>query len=229
MTRAEVVAASITAASNAHRFARIGSAGDGGYVVPVDLPLPELAISIGVGPDNSADLALASRGVRVVEFDHTVDEAPGSHDRLRFHKLGVGSVTESEARSDILTLDEIKDVAGHGDEIWLLMDVEGAEWAVLTDAPDLRAFSVICIELHGLAALIVDGGDRLASLERLASDHVVIACHHNDLTPMYRIAGISIPDTVELTLVRSDLFSPGVGAVPSSLLRPNDPVIRAAQ
>jgi hypothetical protein len=206
-----------------HLFERIGSSGDGGYVVPSDVPLPRTVISVGVGHECSADDALAERGVNVWQFDHTVTSSPSEHLNVRFIRRGLGG---SDAGGDLASLAELLGLVEEplGD-MWLMLDAEGVEWDTLADdSAPLGDFQVIVIEFHMLGAAAVPEllNVMLRGARRLAMSHVPIAWSANNFAPIYAFSGLVVPDVLEVTFVAKTLFKPGTGTVPLRLYRLNN-------
>jgi len=52
---------------------RVGSLGDGGYVVPDDLKGIESVLSIGIGDEVSFDLDFAKKDIPVYQYDPTIN------------------------------------------------------------------------------------------------------------------------------------------------------------
>ena len=206
-----------------HRYERIGSSGDGGYVVPCDLPLPKSVISVGVGRECSADDDLAARGVDVWQFDHTVESSPSKLPNVRFVCRGLGG---PDADGNLLPLKELVRLAGGPlDNTWLMLDAEGAEWDALGDeSAPIALFQVISIEFHMLGAAAVPEllAVMLRGVRRVAESHVPVAWSANNFAPFYSFAGVWVPDVLEVTFVRKSVFQPGTKAVPSDLHRRNN-------
>jgi hypothetical protein len=202
---------------------RFGSANDGGYVLPVDeVSRASGVISVGVGDDNAADVELASRGLTVHAWDHTVPQLPTRHERIVFHRVGLGS-------SDSVQLNTLDTLAGRSfvdgaDDIILMLDAEGAEWAALKGCGDetLRRFSVVAVEFHGLGELLVDPEPIMEVLERMACQFEVVCVHPNNYGAVWRLATLSLPDVIEVVFVRRDLAKGRrtVGNPPVGLLAP---------
>lgn len=208
---------------NGHLFERIGSTGDGGYVIPSDVPPPRTVVSIGVGHECSADDALAARAGHVWQFDHTVASSPSERTNVRFVRRGLGG---AGAEGDVLPLSELLELVDEprGD-MWLMLDAEGVEWDALgDDSAPIEDFQVICIEFHMLGAAAVP--ELLAAMirgaGRLAESHVPIAWSANNFAPIYAFSGVVVPDVLEVTFVAKSLFKPGTGTVPSGLYRKNN-------
>src|SRR5215469_18696636 len=83
---------------------RFGGNADGGYVLLDDFGDAQIAISLGIGDEVSWDLDIANRGLRVIQFDHTVDHSPQNHPNFVFNHARV--VGRSQEAGDI-TLSEV--------------------------------------------------------------------------------------------------------------------------
>lgn len=208
---------------------RIGSDFDGGYVLPRALvEASHGVVSIGVGDNNEADVALATLGKEVHAWDHTVAGLPVQHSMITFHQVGLGA---SDASRDLMPLESILTTSfgSDGGDLILLMDAEGAEWSALADVDTraLRRFSVASLELHELGNVLVPGSTILRVLERLREQFVPVAVHANNHAASWRSDGFVLPDALEVTYVRADLLPAGAvrGNCPPSLLAPCCPDI----
>lgn len=214
---------------NSHDFERIGSSRDGGYLIPRDLPRPDGVISIGVGPECSADEAMAERGVPVWQFDHTVLQSPSDHPNIKFRRLGVRSSLEP-SRKDLQSLRNLLSlvVPSESDRLWLFFDAEGVEWDVLVDQEaDLDRFDVISIELHRISWLTHPEFREimLNGLERLRSSHAPVAWHPNNFAPTIILGNHYVCDVLEVTFVKTSLIvlAGSDGASLEDLAQPNNP------
>jgi hypothetical protein len=217
------VAELLTPHPSSHRFERIGDARDGGYVIATDFGLPETAVSIGVGHECSADEALANRGTRVFQFDHTVESSPSSNPNITFLRRGLGGSSD-ESTAPLQRLIEAAGIT-RDQSCWLLIDAEGAEWDLLNDetAP-LVMFDQIVMEIHLLSLL---GDPRtaaviIAGLETLRRDFTPIAWHPNNFGPIHVIGRRMVPDVIEATFIRTDRFLAGDHCPDPGLFLPND-------
>jgi hypothetical protein len=66
---------------------RLGGPCDGAYIMLDDFKDVAGALSMGVGPDVQWDIAIAERGLKVHEFDHTVTAPPSQHPLVKFRPL----------------------------------------------------------------------------------------------------------------------------------------------
>lgn len=186
---------------------RVGSQHDGGYV----LPLSQVAsghgvISIGVGDNNVADVELASMGLTVHAWDHTIEALPTVHPNILFHKIGLGSHSNS-----LSTLDKII-TTSFGSErlsITLLLDAEGAEWEALSGASDfaLSTISVMVVEFHDLGQLLIDPTIHMNTLQRMHKHFVPVAIHPNNHGAEWQIGDFILQDIIEVTYVNRSLLT----------------------
>ncbi|MBK7614071.1 MAG: FkbM family methyltransferase [Vitreoscilla sp.] len=208
---------------------RLGNAYDGGYVVPAIALEADGVMSVGVGPDVSFDFALAQRGAKIVQFDHTVEKPPTDHPAFSFFKLGWGTRTEG----DLLSFDDMLaklDALGSKRPL-LKFDIEGAEYDVFsTVTPEhLARFEVICCELHDFEKLGDEAFFAQAQhlLKMLNAGHVPVHLHANNYQSLLLVEGVPVPRVIELCFLRRDLDSfPNfsVDPIPGPLDRPNHPM-----
>ena len=188
-------------------LARKGSTYDGGYVFcDVGVNYHKL-ISFGVGDNCDFEVAL-SRLVREIDlYDHTVPELPIQIKKGVFHKVGLSHVS----LPGFTTLHKVSKDLLPGQHNLLKIDIEGGEWHCidLTDAQVLQSYSQIFVELHNLHQ--VDNSNRLEEyirvLRKLRKNHYLISIHGNNWSPYSVIRGVPIPDTIEITLLRKDLYA----------------------
>jgi hypothetical protein len=204
---------------------RVGSLGDGGYVLPDDLKELSAVLSIGIGAEVSFDQEFADRGLPIYQYDHTVEGPPVNHPSFQFHQAAWGPIDGDHVR----TLNGM--IQCHGlnknPNNLLKFDVEGAEWrsiGISTDL-DLKPFRIIVCELHGLNSLIDQSFFQLARqvLDRLTRNHVVVHLHANNCCGISLIEGTPLPNVVELTLLRKDrsAFHPTDEPIPGPLDYPS--------
>lgn len=132
---------------------RIGGPSDGGYILLDDFNHIDLALSFGISDNDAWDLEIAKKDIQVLQFDHTVDDAPSSHKFLRFHRKMVSNTTSDQS----VTLSEL--VSNHPKSnkpnIILKIDIETCEWDIFDQSDDevLSQISQIICEYHNLSRL----------------------------------------------------------------------------
>jgi hypothetical protein len=184
---------------------RVGNNGDGGYVLLDNLIPGQPIYSYGIGTKASFDRQLAELGHPIYMFDHTVRSQPGEHPNYHFHREGVGHRTEPDKR--LYRLADHLERLGHSRDVFLKIDVEGAEWEVFAQAaPEtLAAFSHIAIELHELDRINEPAFHALVlrALTNIRSQFSVVHVHANNFAPLSAIGCFPIANTLEVTFVRT--------------------------
>ena len=185
---------------------RVGGMGDGGYVMVDDFATARTAYSLGVGGDVSWDLEMAERGLTIHQYDHTVPGPPAPHPLFRFNKKGIAPVDGGE----FVSISSIMQTNGHANrrDLILKIDIECAEWDVLDAVSDvdLDRFEQIVAEFHGFLRV----GEpewrekTMRVLGRLLRSHAVYHVHANNWADFQIIAGVPVPDVLELSYVRRD-------------------------
>ena len=180
---------------------RAGDGFDGAYVMLDDFRGIDLALSFGVGDLVSWDMEMAQRGVKVWQYDHTVDAPLTTHKLIEFNKLKIAATPEQGAKTidEILASAQVKDDAS----VILKIDIEGGEWEVLEQCSEasLARFSQIVFEFHGFAK----GNDNAwltratRVMEKLYKQFAIIHVHGNNwcLPPMVNVSNVYFPDTLE--------------------------------
>ena len=183
---------------------RIGSAADGGYVMPDDFAGVSAVISPGVGRECSFDRAVAERGIPVFMTDGSVAGPPVSHELFTFERKFIGPCDDATT----VRLDTLVRRAPDAGDLILQMDIEGAEYHSLLDASaaTLGRFRMMLIEFHALGRLLEPAESDLlfATFERLLETHVVVHLHPNNAGPLKVAGEIEVPGLIEFTFLRRD-------------------------
>lgn len=209
------------------RFARVGRDHDGGYVMVENLLPGGVAYSLGISDDVSWDLAMAERGYRVFQYDHTIDELPQVHPNFAFHKIGICGYGADQG--PYRSLDTLLAQNGHSgdDGIILKIDIEGAEWDVFSTILDatLLRFSQIVVEFHWFDQADDDRyfGDAYCALKRLRTHFVPVHVHANNHGQYAWYGDVAVPQILEVTYVRNGLFEEVAcsRSFPTALDQPN--------
>ena len=183
---------------------RVGNpTGDGGYVMVDSFQGVSAAISIGIGSDVSWDLDVASRGIQIFQYDHTVSSPPSSHPNFHFQAIGVGRNTSEDGRFRSLTT-MVSEIPDAGDLI-LKIDVEGAEWDALSSKRNniLKRFLQIVVEVHEpFSGTTRTRLRNLRTLRKLNKTHRVVHVHANNCSGVASFEGVNIPNVIEITYLR---------------------------
>ena len=189
---------------------RVGSAGDGGYLVPEKLASDCQALfSPGVADSMSFEEFFLERNVPCFLVDASISNPPIKHDLVVFEKLWL---TSEQLDGDSTTLEAWVEKTGQkGRKLGLQMDIEGAEYEVLlgSSTETLKLFDWMVVEFHDLHASLSRSGAKLlrAAFQRILRTHIVIHFHVNNAGVLYTRNGLTLPSLVEVTLVRKDLIS----------------------
>ncbi len=187
---------------------RIGRPFDGGYVMIDAFDQVEAAYSFGINDDVSWDFDIAQRGIDIFQYDHTIEHLPFEHPRFHWSKTGIDRTSSGNMRS----LPDVIKAHGHENATNLLLkcDIELAEWDAFHDVPKIimEKFSQIVIEIHDLPRVgsLEHGLNARQVLMNLTNNHRLVHIHANNYGGFRMVGGIMLPNVVELTLIRKDMF-----------------------
>ncbi|MCC6717900.1 MAG: FkbM family methyltransferase [Acetobacteraceae bacterium] len=204
---------------------RIGGLGDGGYVMLDDFAGVCGALSLGIGPDCSWDIAIAERGIDVHQYDHSVAGPPEPHARFRFFPTAIGG--QSGAGCATLGDTVAKLPPAVDGRLVLKIDIEGAEWDALdaATADDLSRFSQIVGEFHGFADVLDAHWRQRAErvLGKILAGFALVHVHANNYGAFDVVANVAVADIVELSFASRAMyrFEATDEVFPTALDRPN--------
>ena len=243
---------------NAHvSLERVGNQeGDGGYVIAKSAPSAyDAFISGGVQYDTSFENAWAelyhipqqanNSKFWGIAFDGSVERAPELPKAIEFRSEMVGfgepiSVCvkhfgqDDECENRLVPQNDLGDILRTQRNVFVKLDIEGAEWAWFHNAPEpwIQNMKQITMEVHGLGQ---DGygttkKQKLKILSRLTKSHILIWVHTNnysDPADSGTVAGVPIASAVEMTWIRKDMVPADMvpvratSPIPGHLDRPN--------
>ena len=215
-----------------HTKVRVGSPGDGGYVVLDEIShLSQVLLSYGVENNTCFENDFTHRfGCCAHLFDHTIDGLdPGSDSkRFTFHKEGISH----RKTEDCDTLMNHLAKFGNCEHVTVKMDVEWCEWDVFDDDStrehcfDWFDIDQILCEFHVIPVNYLDSHSPyftkfhervydeinemlmrkyIRVLKRIQRQFYVFHVHCNNSLPCNTFSGANVPPLVELSLVRKDL------------------------
>lgn len=206
---------------------RFGGSRDGAYLLPNCLETIGACFSPGVRNSKAfEDELLAKTGMRthLMDFTSSPEEfstllTPGLQ---TFEKKWLAP----QSSSDDMSLEDWIERYEPGDntDLLLQMDIEGAEWAILsTLTPNtIQKFKVIVMELHKLNDIMssADAFESRASraFSLLRENFTVIHAHPNNCcgsSPSLFGSGFKVPRTLEITLVRTDVLQKALAEAPA--------------
>lgn len=180
---------------------RLGNAGDGGYVSLDTGDRIRYALSLGVENDDSWDMDCVNRGMRVYQYDYSIDRAPHQHELAEFHKkrIGPAKTDDEESITSILEAYSLTEDSS----VILKIDIEGSEWDVFDATPieALKKFDQIICEFHYFGAITDDAwyGRARRVLEKLNTAFGVVHVHANNHGPWVFPANVPFPHVLEVT------------------------------
>jgi hypothetical protein len=203
---------------------RVGIAEDGAYVMLDDFGGIGQALSLGVGKEVSWDLAIAEKGIPVLQFDPSVAGPPVNHPLFQFHRKCLVGVI-SDPAGEVLLSSLIP--SGLGANLLLKMDIEGAEWEVLdaTGTEDLARFRQVVVEFHDLHRYRQPQWRARASrvFEKLTATHRLVYVHGNNFNATFAGGRRECPRDLEMTFALASHYKlwPSGEHFPGPLDRPN--------
>jgi hypothetical protein len=186
---------------------RLGASGDGGYLIPDDLDGVQHCFSPGVADTADFEDDLYDLGIPSSLADYSVDGPPTSLRGCDFIKKFVGAA----ANDWTIAMDEwVRSTCPNAGRTSLIlqMDIEAAEYETLlaTSSETLSRFRIIVLELHALGRLTDPLFFRFveATMNKLLEQFEVAHLHVNNAKSLLPIAGIEMPQLLEITLLHKD-------------------------
>lgn len=206
---------------------RIGSAGDGGYVMIDDFKDIDLALSLGIENNVDWDLDVVNRGIHVQQYDHSVHVSPAQHERLKFFKTKIVASSDDPDGISISTILREAKVAKEA-SVLLKIDIESDEWGVFDacSLEDLKKFSQILVEFHDFDK--AKEGEWLKRavrvMEKLKSLFGVYHIHANNWNSITFVGNVPFPEVLEVSFANRARysFSESCELFPTPLDRPNN-------
>lgn len=187
---------------------RVGSAHDGGYLVPDDFKGISACFSPGVEVNSSFELDLLQKtGIGSHLADYSVDGPPANFKPKSFIKKFLGpnnnsihTTLEAWVKSQVeYQLEQ---------DFLLQMDIEGGEYLTLLATPQevLQRFRIIVLEIHYVECwahpLFFNTVE--AMFEKLLADFHVVHNHPNNHGALLSLNGFMAPQFFEITFLRRD-------------------------
>lgn len=187
---------------DSQKLIRAGDNYDGGYIMLYPNDVTD-AISIGLGRNISWDKYLSNMGIKVFMFDHTINFFSPKSSNLIFYKKGLSNQKTKKKLllKDIIQLCNLE----NSTNVILKIDIEGDEWQSLYETDiNLGMFSQIIIEFHGIQE---DNQVQLHVLRKLNQNFRIIHVNPNTYSKFNQSNNYLLPDTLEITFIRKDIYS----------------------
>jgi len=184
---------------------RLGSKGDGGYVIGTGFGNYDCYISAGVSDEESFSRDFINMynmsKYNSFAFDGTITNYPYHYTRnISFIRKNIGPTIDDNNVN-------LSNLIRTNDNIFLKMDIEGAEfdWLLSLKNEELNKFKQIAIELHGLNGdnFGCTNDKKLLCLQKLSENHYLVHAHANNYNKLIN----NIPDVIELTYIRKQCFN----------------------
>lgn len=198
----------------AHPLIRIGGEGDGAYLVPDDIGSIDACFSPGVSNLIAFEQELADRySIPSYMCDASVDISQLEIDNTYHHfvPMWLGGYDGDNTQ----TLDSWVAQSDHSQSMNLLlqMDIEGAEYASLMATSDsvLARFRIAVIEFHWLGKVQSSrflNTRLMPTLQKLSRHFDCVHVHANNCCGTTLIAGVEVPNVMEVTYIRKNCNAP---------------------
>lgn len=189
---------------------RLGNNGDGGYVISDLSGNYDAYISCGVADEEGFTRDFLNKYDYLkkkdcLAFDGTIDDYPWNYTKnIQFFKKNIDSKINDETHT---TLCEYMDKY---EDIFLNMDIEGAEWNWLIELDEkyLKKCKQIALEFHGLVPQYdkewkIPSEKQVICFKKLQKTHYIIHAHGNTCNFFAK----GLPNVLELTFIRKDYFN----------------------
>jgi hypothetical protein len=185
---------------------RFGHEGDGSYVLPKNIVSPKTyLISGGISDNNKFEIELAKKGVTGIQVDNSISKAPEEHKNLIFKFATLG---DRDGLYEV-SLENLISMVPLNKNLIVKLDIEGAEISALQhlSKKSLKRINCLVLELHNLSTLVQNEKilQTLSKLKGSGLSSIYLQANNGILD--YVIAGVLIPDNIEITFVRKDYVS----------------------
>lgn len=221
---------------------RIGSKGDGGYLLVNNFSENNLVISFGIGQNVDAELFFARQKINVIMFDGTIGKIPKNHRNFTFIPKNISGATHlMETQIDQIEINKVfKEIipslidsdirfktVNKNAKFILLIDIEGHEYESLLflDSIYLERCDQIVVEFHDIYTELTTSNSNLKRcLDKLNKTHQVVAVHGNNYGGSIHIRGNDYPDVIEISWLNRKFyeFTEGINTFNHPLSSPNN-------
>ena len=198
---------------------RVGSLGDGGYLIKIPDWNNLLLISVGVGENCDFENEITADGGICLAFDPTIDFLPTGHSELIvFKKIGLkGNLLKDNSTYKLLSLNDLIEthcMDSIEDKSYriLKLDCEGAEWQSLEEVTDQRIslFDQVIIEFHQIKNITEPNFKHLylSVAEKLKEFFHIINISPNNNSEVLWAKDLLVTDTFEITFINKKHIDP---------------------
>ena len=185
---------------------RIGSDGDGGYLVPDVLDDIKFCFSVGVGKSSSFEENLEKLGIKNFLADKSVDKPAAELDNFTFDKKNIHSFNDKDKINVNDWLYSKIDSSEINKSI-LQIDTDGFEYEILISLNEkiLSEIKILIIEFHGLELVGNEYFNFIfkSVLNKISNFHTVVHLHPNNCCGIEKVSKYKIPSVLEVTFLNN--------------------------
>lgn len=211
---AKALLAEFRVCSNHPTMVRMGQRGDGGYVIPKQIPFSAATmISIGIRDFDPVSHAITNQyGITAYLYDCFSGPSPCPPELGRcnviFEQTCAGDKAESKDGRQFQPIQQMVNTHGGTQDLLLKIDCEGCEWDALDVLPEetLQRFQLVFGEVHWLEK--AENHEKyLRVMNKLTKYFNLVHTHGCNCFGQVHLEGseFKIPKIVEVTFVRKDL------------------------
>jgi hypothetical protein len=191
---------------------RLGSTGDGGYLIKTPDWNNLILISIGIGDNCDFENEVVASGGVCMAFDPTITTLPFGHSELiHFEKSGlIGNTLESIEGLKLMRIDDL--IENHCREYLksksyriLKLDCEGAEWQSIEEisTEKLNLFDQVVIEFHQIKNLAEPHFRKtiFSVAEKLSELFYILYINPNNNSEVLWARDLLVTDVFEITFI----------------------------
>ena len=190
---------------NPSKLTFVGNPQDGGYWIYSQINPNGAVVSCGVGDNISFESQYSHKYPKAKFFlyDHTIEELPIILKNSFFYKQKIQDIANNDRET---TLANIFDYVS--DEISILkIDIEGDEKKIFRTVEKslIQNVDQIILEIHGIIEAILnnDLDEIMNLLNEITLNHKIVNINYNNWDSYKVLAGVPIPNTVEISLVNN--------------------------
>lgn len=185
---------------------RIGSSGDGGYLVPDDFKGVVAIFSPGVSTNWSFEENCLLKGIKKAYLADGSVNPKIDNNQINFLNKFIG---KSKSKNFITLENWIKEnKIPKNKDLMLQMDIEGWEYNVIetTSVNTLKQFRIILIEFHDLQFLPEKAffNKFRRVMDKLLENHYVLHIHPNNMGYTKKYGNLNLNPVLEFTFLRKD-------------------------
>jgi len=181
---------------------RVGAVRDGGYPIIDDFDGIKIAVSAGVGIEDTWERQIAAKGIAVKAFDPA--DVPDDPNRL--YELNKESFVAYKEENKTMLDEILTDYKEY--EAIMKIDIEGGEWEIFghTQNDTLNKIRQFCCELHVYENYWKHSDLLLAVLEKINETFRLVHVHGNNNSDYVTLFDQNLPLVLECTFANNNYY-----------------------